>query len=81
MPTARTQTPRILLVAAALAARDRSWTRAVLAGDPRTIDVLDELLRAGGVATTTISADLEGLRTDPVAWLDSALGTAASLRC
>lgn len=45
-------------------ARDRSWTHAVLAGDPRTIDVLDETLRSGGVATTTTDANLEGLRTE-----------------
>lgn len=57
-------------------ARDRAWTRAVLAGDPRTIDVLDELLRAGGVAATTISANLEGLRTeDAIARLENALET------
>lgn len=57
-------------------ARERSWTRAVLAGDPRTIDVLDEVLRAEGVATTTIVANLEGLRTeDAVGRLESALQT------
>lgn len=55
-------------------ARERSWTRAVLAGDPRATDVLDEVLRAGGVATTTIDANLEGLRTeDAVARLESGL--------
>ena len=57
-------------------ARERAWTRAVLAGDPRTTDVLDELLRAEGVATTTIGANLEGLRTeDAVARLENALET------
>jgi len=45
-------------------ARERCWTRAVLAGDPRTIDVLDEVLRADGVVTTTIAANLEGLRAE-----------------
>ena len=57
-------------------ARERSWTRAVLAGDPRATNVLDEVLRAGGVATTTIGANLEGLRTeDAVARLEGALET------
>jgi len=44
-------------------ARKRGWTRAVLAGDPRTIDLLDGVLRHGGLTTRTIDANLEGLRT------------------
>jgi len=57
-------------------AHDRRWTRAVLAGDPRTIEVLDEALRDGGVATATIGANLEGLRReDVVRRLDAALET------
>jgi stalled ribosome rescue protein Dom34 len=36
----------------------------VLAGDPRTIDTLDGVLRHGGLITSTIDANLEGLRTD-----------------
>ena len=45
-------------------ARERSWTRAVLAGDPRTIDALDGVLRRGGLTTITIGSNLEGLRTE-----------------
>lgn len=43
-------------------ARQRSWTRAVLAGDHRTVDLLQEGLRRVGVVTTTTAANLEGLR-------------------
>jgi hypothetical protein len=47
---------------AALAA-DRGWTRAVLAGDPRTVDALDAAVREGGVADTArIAVNLEGVR-------------------
>jgi hypothetical protein len=57
-------------------ARERTWKRAVLAGDPRTIDVLDERLRAERVATTTIDANLEGLRReDAVGRLENARET------
>lgn len=45
-------------------AMDRGWTRAVLAGDHRTADVLEEALRTKGVVTTTIAANLEGLRQE-----------------
>jgi hypothetical protein len=45
-------------------ARKRGWTRAVLAGDPRTVDALDGVLRHGGLTTRTIGANLEGLRTE-----------------
>jgi len=43
-------------------ARRRGWTRAVLAGDHRTVDVLEEALNGAGVATTTTATNLEGLR-------------------
>jgi hypothetical protein len=60
-------------------ARERSWTRAVLAGDPRTIDALDGVLRHGGLTTITIAANLEGLRTEQaLGRLDAALETLAA---
>jgi hypothetical protein len=60
-------------------ARERRWTRAVLAGDPRTIDALDGVLRDAGLTTTTIGANLEGLRTDEaIARLEAALETLAA---
>ena len=60
-------------------ARKRGWTRAVLAGDPRTIDALDEVLRHGGLTTGTIDANLEGLRTDEaLGRLEEALRTLAT---
>jgi len=55
-------------------ARKRSWTRAVLAGDSRTVDALDGVLRECELTTTTIRANLEGLRTeDALGRLDAAL--------
>ena len=45
-------------------ARQRSWTRAVLAGDPRTVDVLETALHGVGVVTTTTAANLEGVRRE-----------------
>jgi hypothetical protein len=46
-------------------AAERRWTRAVLAGDPRTIDSLDDAIRGGGVAVTaTMAVNLEGIRTN-----------------
>jgi Bacterial archaeo-eukaryotic release factor family 10 len=45
-------------------ARRRHWTRAVLAGDPRTTGPLESALVDAGLATTTIGANLEGLRHD-----------------
>jgi len=60
-------------------ARERSWTRAVLAGDPRTIDALDGVLRHDGLTTITIAANLEGLRTEQaLGRLDAALETLAA---
>jgi hypothetical protein len=60
-------------------ARERSWTRAVLAGDPRTIDALDGVLRHGGLTTITIAANLEGLRTEQaLERLEAALETLAA---
>ena len=60
-------------------ARERSWTRAVLAGDPRTIDALDGVLRHGGLTTITIAANLEGLRTEQaLGRLEAALETLAA---
>jgi len=57
-------------------ARKRSWTRAVLAGDSRTVDALDGVLRECKLTTTTIRANLEGLRTeDALGRLDAALET------
>jgi hypothetical protein len=47
----------------AMLAADRGWTKAVLAGDPRTVDALDEAVRGCGVADTArIAVNLEGLR-------------------
>ena len=61
-------------------ARGRSWTRAVLAGDSRTVDPLDRALRENGVTTTTIGANLEGLRTDDaLGQLEKALETMVTL--
>jgi hypothetical protein len=58
---------------AALAA-ERRWTRAVLAGDPRTTGVLRDAIRGGGVASTaTLAVNLEGIRTE------QALGRLAEL--
>ena len=45
-------------------AREREWTRAVLAGDPRTTGALDLALRDAGLRTTTIGSNLEGVRED-----------------
>lgn len=57
-------------------ARRRSWTRAVLAGDSRTVDALNGVLRGCELTTTTIRANLEGLRTeDALGRLDAALET------
>jgi len=47
----------------AVAAR-RRWSRAVLAGDPRTIDSLRRALQDRGLSTTTIGGNLESLRSD-----------------
>ena len=61
-------------------AQGRSWTRAVLAGDSRTVDPLDRALRENGVTTTTIGANLEGLRTDDaLGQLEKALETMVTL--
>jgi Bacterial archaeo-eukaryotic release factor family 5 len=55
-------------------ARKRRWTRAVLAGDSRTVDSLDRVLRECELTTTTLRANLEGLRTeDALGRLDAAL--------
>jgi len=60
-------------------ARERSWTRAVLAGDPRTIDALDGVLRHDGLTTITIGSNLEGLRTEQaLGRLEAALETLAA---
>lgn len=60
-------------------ARKRGWKRAVLAGDPRTIDALDGVLQHGGLATSTIDANLEGLRTEEaLGRLEEALRTLAA---
>jgi hypothetical protein len=57
-------------------ARERSWTRGVLAGDPRTIGALDDVLRAAGLSTATIDSNLEGLRAeDAIARLETTLAT------
>ncbi len=45
-------------------AKRRGWTRAVLAGDPRTAGPLDEALAGIGVATTVLGVNLEGLREE-----------------
>ena len=45
-------------------AREREWTRAVLAGDPRTTGALEVALKGAGLSTTTIGANLEGVRED-----------------
>ena len=47
-----------------LLAGERGWSRAVLAGDPRRTDVLETVLREHGLETTTIDANLEGLRAE-----------------
>jgi len=66
-------------VALGALARERCWTRAVLAGDPRTIDALDEVLRNSGLTTITIGANLEGLRTEEaLRRLEAALETLAA---
>ena len=60
-------------------ARERCWARAVLAGDPRTVDALDEVLRNAGLITITIGANLEGLRTEEaLGRLEAALETLAA---
>jgi hypothetical protein len=60
-------------------ARTRAWKRAVLAGDSRTVDALDGVLRGCELTTTTIRANLEGLRTkDALERLDAALETLVS---
>jgi hypothetical protein len=41
----------------------RGWARAVLAGDARLTRPLEEALGGRGVATTTIQANLEGVRS------------------
>lgn len=51
-------------VAIALLAVERGWRRAVLAGDPRRTDILDAVLRERGLTTSTIEANLEGVRTE-----------------
>ena len=57
-------------------ARERSWTRCGLAGDSRTTDALDEVLRTAGLSTTTIGANLEGLRREEaIGRLEAALAT------
>ncbi len=45
-------------------ASERGWGRAAVAGDPRTTAELDATLRAVGVSTITIPANLEGVSTD-----------------
>lgn len=66
-------------VALGALARERCWTRAVLAGDPRTIDALDGVLRNSGLATIAIAANLEGLRTEEaLGRLEAALETLAA---
>ena len=60
-------------------ARERCWTRAVLAGDPRTIGALNEVLQNSGLTTITIGANLEGLRTEEaLGRLEAALETLAA---
>jgi len=60
-------------------ARERRWIRAVLAGDPRTVDALDGVLRHEGLTTSTIDANLEGLRTEEaLGRLEAALETLAA---
>lgn len=55
-------------------AGERGWKRAVLAGDPRRTDALDTALREHGLTTTTIDANLEGLRRkEAVERLENAL--------
>ncbi len=50
--------------AIALLAVERGWRRAVLAGDPRRTGTLGAALRERGLATTTIEANLDGVRTE-----------------
>jgi hypothetical protein len=58
---------------ASLAPR-RGWTRAVIAGDARRTNVLDEALRRAGLGTTVLGATLEGVREEEaVARLRAAL--------
>jgi hypothetical protein len=46
-------------------AAERQWTLAVLAGDPRTVGVLEKAIRQGGVESiSTLGTNLEGLRTE-----------------
>jgi hypothetical protein len=45
-------------------AHQRGWTRAVVAGDPRRTDPLDNVLRRAGVATAVVGATLEGVREE-----------------
>ncbi|HXG76735.1 MAG TPA: VLRF1 family aeRF1-type release factor [Gaiellaceae bacterium] len=42
-------------------AGERGWTRAVLAGDPRRTEPLEEALREAGVATVVLDATLAGV--------------------
>ena len=63
-------------------AREREWTRAVLAGDPRTTGALDLALRDAGLGTTTIGSNLEGLRDDEARTrLEAALEALVRARC
>jgi hypothetical protein len=60
-------------------ARERGWIRGVLAGDPRTTGVLESVLEAAGVSTTTIGSNLEGVREeDARARLEAALAALVS---
>lgn len=45
-------------------ARRHGWTRAVLAGDARRVEPLEETLRRLGLATAVVSANLEGIREE-----------------
>lgn len=42
----------------------RGWVRAVLAGDPRLVTPVGDVLRAAGVTTTSLGANLDGLRPE-----------------
>jgi hypothetical protein len=50
--------------AIATLAGERDWTRVVVAGDPRLSGALELALRERGLATTTIDANLEGVRPE-----------------
>jgi hypothetical protein len=45
-------------------AAERAWARAVLAGDPRLLGVLDAALGRRDVPTATLEANLEGVRAE-----------------